>query len=50
MQIIGVLSRTGGSGKTTSAAHLAVLALQGGQRTQLIDLDPQRFATAWWVA
>lgn len=50
MQIIGMLSRKGGSGKTTIAVHLAVLAQQGGRRTLLIDLDPQRSTAAWWRA
>jgi chromosome partitioning protein len=50
MKVIGVLSRKGGVGKTTLAIHLAVLAQQGGQRTLLVDLDPQRSATAWYRA
>ena len=48
METIGVLSRKGGVGKTTLATHLAVLAGLAGQRTVLIDTDPQRSATAWW--
>jgi chromosome partitioning protein len=50
MKVIGVLSRKGGVGKTTLAIHLAVLAQQAGQRTLLIDLDPQGSAKAWWLA
>jgi chromosome partitioning protein len=50
MKVIGLLSRKGGVGKTTLAVHLAVLAQQSGQRTLLIDLDPQRSAAAWWRA
>src|SRR4051794_17327558 len=50
MRIIGILSRKGGSGKTTLAVHLAVLAQEAGRRTLLIDLDPQRSATGWWRA
>jgi chromosome partitioning protein len=50
MKVIGLLSRKGGVGKTTLAVHLAVLAQQAGQRTLLIDLDPQRSAAAWWRA
>ena len=50
MKVIGLLSRKGGVGKTTLAVHLAVLAQQGGQRTLLIDLDPQGSAAAWWRA
>jgi chromosome partitioning protein len=50
MRVIGLLSRKGGVGKTTLAVHLAVLARQAGQRTLLIDLDPQGSAAAWWRA
>ena len=50
MKVIGLLSRKGGVGKTTLAVHLAVLAQQSGQRTLLIELDPQRSAAAWWRA
>jgi chromosome partitioning protein len=50
MKVFGLLSRKGGVGKTTLAVHLAVLAQQGGQRTLLIDLDPQGSAAAWWRA
>jgi chromosome partitioning protein len=50
MRIIGMLSRKGGSGKTTLAVHLAVLAQQSGRRTLLIDLDPQHSAADWWRA
>ena len=48
MKVIGLLSLKGGVGKTTLAVHLAVLSQQAGQRTLLIDLDPQRSAAAWW--
>ena len=50
MQIVGVLSRKGGVGKTTLATNLAVLAGEAGKRTLLIDLDPQRSAAHWWRA
>jgi chromosome partitioning protein len=50
MKVIGLLSRKGGVGKTTLAVHLAVLAQQAGQRTLLVDLDPQGSAAAWWRA
>jgi chromosome partitioning protein len=48
MKVLGMLSRKGGSGKTTLAVHLAVLAEQAGRRTLLIDLDPQRSTAEWW--
>jgi chromosome partitioning protein len=50
MKVVGLLSRKDGVGKTTLAVHLAVLAQQAGQRTLLIDLDPQGTAAAWWRA
>lgn len=50
MRRIGLLSRKGGSGKTTLAIHLAVLAEQAGLRTLLVDLDPQHSAADWWRA
>ncbi len=46
LQIIGVMNFKGGSGKTTTSAHLAqYLALQG-YRVLAIDLDPQASMTA----
>jgi chromosome partitioning protein len=48
MHVLGLLSRKGGTGKTTLALHLAVLAQQAGRKTLLVDLDPQRSATGWW--
>jgi chromosome partitioning protein len=50
MKTLGMLSRKGGSGKTTLAVHLAVLAQRAGRRTLLIDLDPQHSAADWWRA
>jgi chromosome partitioning protein len=50
MKTLGVLSRKGGSGKTTLAIHMAVLAQERGLRTLLVDLDPQRSAASWWRA
>jgi len=50
MRVLGLLSRKGGSGKTTLAIHLAVMAQASGQRVLLIDMDPQGSAAAWWRA
>jgi chromosome partitioning protein len=46
LQVIGVVNFKGGSGKTTTAAHLAqYLALQG-YRVLAVDLDPQASLSA----
>jgi chromosome partitioning protein len=51
MQIIGIASQKGGSGKTTLAGHLAVQAEQAGASpVALIDTDPQGSLSAWWNA
>lgn len=44
MKTISVLSRKGGSGKTTVAVSLAVAAQQAGLRAVLADVDPIRSA------
>ena len=46
MQIIGVMNFKGGSGKTTTAAHLAQRLALTGYRVLAIDLDPQASMTA----
>lgn len=48
--MLGLLSRKGGSGKTTLAIHLAVQAQNGALRVLLVDLDPQGSTSAWWQA
>jgi chromosome partitioning protein len=47
MQILAVLSRKGGTGKTTMAVHLAAAAQASGLRVLLGDMDPQRSALDW---
>ena len=47
MKILAILSRKGGTGKTTIAVHLSVAAEQAGLTTILIDLDPQSSAVSW---
>jgi chromosome partitioning protein len=46
LQIIGVMNFKGGSGKTTSSAHLAQRLALKGYRVLAIDLDPQASLTA----
>ena len=45
-QIIGVMNFKGGSGKTTTAAHLAQRLALKGYRVLAVDLDPQASLTA----
>lgn len=47
MKTLAILSRKGGTGKTTLATHIAVAAEQAGHTTALIDLDPQSSASKW---
>ena len=47
MRTIAVVCQKGGSGKTTVATELAVLAVQGGYATVVFDVDPQASATIW---
>jgi chromosome partitioning protein len=47
MNIITMASRKGGAGKSTLTAHLAALCHQAGNRTIVIDADPQGSLTLW---
>jgi chromosome partitioning protein len=47
MKTIVVASSKGGVGKTTIATHLAAQAAQAGQRTVIVDADPQHSSTRW---
>lgn len=47
LKTLAVLSRKGGTGKTTLALHLAVAAHRAGRSTLLVDLDRQRSAMVW---
>jgi chromosome partitioning protein len=45
---IAVASSKGGSGKTTTAAALAVRAAQESGKVAMLDLDPQEALGRWW--
>ena len=47
MKIVAFMGQKGGTGKTTLAVHIAVVAGQEGQKVVLIDTDPQQSATFW---
>ena len=47
MKTILVASSKGGVGKTTIATHLAAQSAVAGQRTVLVDADPQGSSTRW---
>lgn len=46
LQVVSVVNFKGGSGKTTTAAHLAQYMALRGYRVLVIDLDPQASLTA----
>ena len=46
-KVITIAQQKGGAGKTTIAAHLAVVLNQRGKRVAMIDIDPQGSLTAW---
>jgi len=49
MQVISLLSRKGGSGKTTLAVHWAVEAgLSSKKRVVLVDMDAQGSCSSWF--
>lgn len=47
MKTLAVLSRKGGTGKTTLALHLAVAARNAGLSTLVVDLDRQQSSMEW---
>lgn len=47
MKTLAVLSRKGGTGKTTLAVNLAVAAERAGHKVAIVDLDSQASASEW---
>lgn len=47
MKIIGIAAQKGGAGKSTVAAHLAILADKDASPALLIDTDPQGSLVLW---
>ena len=47
MHTLAVLSRKGGTGKTTLTVNLAVAAQRAGHRVAIVDLDSQASASEW---
>src|SRR5271168_4582939 len=48
MYVIGFLNSTGGVGKSTLCAAVAVRAAQESRRVCIVDLDPQESVADWW--
>jgi chromosome partitioning protein len=48
MRIISFVTQKGGAGKTTLAVNCAVAADKAGQKTLILDLDPQGSAESWY--
>ena len=47
MKTLSVLSRKGGTGKTTLAVNLSVAAERSGHKVAIVDLDSQASASEW---
>lgn len=47
MRVVALASGKGGSGKTSTAIHLAEGLRREGRRVLMVDLDPTGHATAW---
>ena len=50
MHVVTFTTQKGGSGKSTTAASLAVAACQQGYRVFLLDLDKRRTLADWVIS
>ena len=50
MNTLAVLSRKGGTGKTTLTVNLSVAAELAGHKVAIVDLDSQASASEWGLA
>lgn len=48
MKRVALIQQKGGAAKTTLCVHLAVAAEQDGNKTAIIDIDPQASASGVW--
>ena len=48
MRVIALVTQKGGSGKSTLALSCAVVAEEQGNRTLVLDMDPQGTAEEWY--
>jgi len=49
-RVLTVAQQKGGAGKTTLLVHLAATWAADGKRVAIVDIDPQRSASAWYAA
>ena len=47
MHTLAILSRKGGTGKTTLTVNLAIAAERAGHKVAIVDLDSQASASEW---
>jgi chromosome partitioning protein len=50
MHVVSLVTQKGGTGKSTLAVNLAVVAEAAGEKVCILDLDPQGTSTAWYQA
>ena len=49
MRIVSLVTQKGGTGKSTLAVNLAVVAQEGGEKVLILDLDPQGTSAHWYA-